>query len=635
MGKEQIFGLFLLPLFNLILWVFLKKRSTYLYLIPGLTFFAFFSFQLFDLQKPEIWQIKNWLNIGPLFSGDLALNLSSKTLTIACLNIFITIIIQVYSFAYLSKKDNFGLYNTLISMFSAAMAWLLLAGNLFTLFLGWEWLGLVSYLLVQFWYQTEKPIQSGLRVLLINKLGDIALLSGLGLLVSYGLGSSVFQQTGFPTGAEVFFHSTTGNILCLFLVLGAMVKSAQFPFNLWLKEAMQGPTSVSALLHSATMVVAGVWLLLQISPVFGPEIQWFLILTGGCTLLISNAMAILSQHLKNTLAFSTMAQLGIMVLGIGLGKNDEATFHLVSHAFFKSSLFLICGILIQQTSKLGFAGLEAQFLPNMKGLLKNQLVLKIPLLCCLVALAGWPLTSGFISKESIMPHVFGGENSANYWFGFVFLQLGILGTAFYTTRFAIQICFGNSPQQKGNEKTSFFFLIPVWILSLGSGFWLFGFNPLSAQGWLSSLLELNGHFVFPDVVALSLGTFLGWYFWEKKVLSFIQRPNQLITNIVEMRQQVFVFQLSWKFLTKAGLWANSIDKKAIDFALDSSSKIFVIGGHFTNFADRKIVDGLVSGLVGVTRFIGFQFWNQTRKSPQSVGFIAILTFFLIILFSNH
>jgi len=632
--KEQIFTVFLLPFLNLFLWVFLKKRPSFLYLFPTFLLLVFWAFLLIRIESPEIWCLNSWLKIGNLFSVDLVLNLNSRVLFLAILNGSIAFFIQIYSFAYLAKNENFGFYNTLISMFSAAMAWLFLAGNFFTLLLGWEIVGLISYLLVQFWYVKERAIQAGLRVLLINKLGDIALIAGLGLLVSFGFGPVLFEHTIFPTGSEVFFQSKTGNIVCLFLIIAALVKSAQFPFNVWLKEAMQGPTAVSALLHSATMVVAGIWLLIQLSPILSDEMQWFLVVVGGFTLLISNGIAIFSSHLKSTLAFSTMAQLGLMTLAIGLGKSDSALLHLVSHAFFKSSLFLVCGILMLQLSQLGFGSLESQYLANLRGILKNKPIVKIPFLFCLAALAGWPLTSGFISKESIMPQIFFGNDSPKDIFGFVFLQVGIFGTAFYSTRIAIITCFKSTETSFGISKISKLLSIPVILLSLGGGFWLFGFNPFSSNGWLSFILNVDGHFVIPDFFALAFGTFLGYRFSKHENWHEIPVSSKILSFILDIKNQLILFQFGWKYLLQLSRYSNNLDQKVINRTLDTGSKVVVIGGHFTNFVDRKLIDGLINGLVLVIKFIGENLWEQSRKAPQSVAFVIVFVLFLIIYFSN-
>jgi len=630
---ELIFVAFFLPFFNLFLWILLRKKSAFLYLLPSILFLTIWLFLLISHQNSETWLIRNWLKIGNYFSADIVLELTSRTLVLVSLNAFVTLLIQIYSFAYLSRKDNFGLYNTLISMFSASMAWFFLAGNLFTMLLAWEWLGLVSYLLVQFWYENQKPIQAGLKVFLINKLGDFGLVVGLGLLLSFGFGSTLFQETAFPEGAEVFFRSKAGNLLSIFLVLGALIKSAQFPFNIWLKEAMQGPTAVSALLHSATMVVGGVWLLFQLSPVFSPEMHWFLLLVGGFTLLISNAMAIFSMHLKNSLAFSTMAQLGLMTLAIGLGKNEESLLHLVSHAFFKSSLFLICGVLMNQLKNAGFQGSESDYLPNLKGILKSNSILKFSFLACLAALAGWPLTSGFISKESIMPAVLSGHVQVIDWVAFAIIQLGIFSTAFYATRIAIQVCYKSEPDGITLEKTSLLLTIPVLILSFGAGFWLFGVNPFSTGGWLSDVLLVKGSFVFPDVLFLLIGTILAWHFSKANVWKSLPFPEKIKLSLLEMKFQNSAITLGWKCLLRSTYIAGYIDTRLIDRSLNAGSKIFVIGGHFTNFADRKIIDGLISGIVALVKFLGFNLWTQTNKAPQSVVFIVVLVFIFILYFS--
>ena len=633
MEKDFVFSIFLLPFFSLFLWVLLKKRNSILYVLPSILFLFFWIVQLVTIQKTEVWQLASWMYAGNSFSINLAFNLSSRVLFLVCLSALIALIIQIYSFAYLSEKENFGLYNTLISMFSAAMAWLFLAGNLFTLLVGWELVGVFSYLLIQFWYVDGKIIHAGLRVLLINKLGDIALIAGLGLLVSYGFGPVLFRESSFPEGSSVFFQSQAGSVVCLFLVVSAFVKSAQFPFNIWLKDAMSGPTSVSALLHSATMVVAGIWLLIQLSPIFNNHIQWFLIVIGATTLLVSNLLAIFSNHLKNTLAFSTMAQLGLMTVAVGLGNSEGALLHIVSHAFFKSGLFLICGVLMHQLNHSGFFEPDNQHFENFTGILKNNFLFKLPFLLCLAALAGVPFTSGFISKESIMPHIFSQACSLKEYVGFFVVQLGISGTAFYTTRIAIITCFKSGDENLIVSKNSLLFTVPVCLLSVGAGFWLFGFNPFSSQGWLVKILNVEGQYIMPDIIGLLVGCYLGFRFSKSDHWVELKFGTNLQQRFLNMYDQISAINFGWKGLLGTSRFVNNMDVKLIDKTLDNGSKVFVIGGHFANFVDRKLVDGLILGLVSVVKFIGEILLEQTRKAPQSAAFFILIVIFLILYFS--
>ncbi len=614
------------------MWIFLKKKKNFLYLLSSVFYVLFFALTFFSLTKTEVWEVPGWINLGERFIISIALSFNQKAVFLALLNALITLLIQIYSFSYFSQKENFGFYNFLISSFSAAMSWLLLAANLFTMLLAWEMVGLVSYLLVQFWYREKDPLRAGLRVFFINKIGDLALISGLGFLISFGLGQVVFDQTIFPEGSDLFFKSINGNLIIMFLVVATFVKSAQFPFSIWLKEAMNGPTSVSALLHSATMVISGIWMLSQLEVVLSDEVKMCIVLVGGLTLLISNFAAIFSSHFKNILAFSTMAQLGLMTMGIGLSKTDGVIFHLISHAFFKSSLFLICGILMHQLEHSGFQKEESHYLPNLSGLLKKKSVLKVSLIACLAALAGWPLTSGFISKESIVPHIFGGNASVSEIIGFVFFELGALTTAFYATRLGIFLTLKDPAILPEAEKVNWKLRVPVFILSLGSGFWLFGYNPFSSFGWISQGLELEAGFVFPDIIALAIGSMGAWFFSKGNTWREIQIPFMSISIFNDFKPQIFLLKSAWKglvFTSKKGL---QVENVLLNQSLDFGSKSMVVFGHFSSFFDKRFLDGFIDFLVFIVKTLGQIFYNFTYKSPQNAALVAVALILFFVYF---
>jgi NADH:ubiquinone oxidoreductase subunit 5 (subunit L)/multisubunit Na+/H+ antiporter MnhA subunit len=252
----------------------------------------------------------------------------------------------------------------------------------------------------------------------------------------------------------------------------------------------------------------------------------------------------------------------------------------------------------------------------------------------LAALAGWPLTAGFISKESIMPHVFSGVATFKDVFGFVILQMGIVGTAFYVTRIAYITCFKSDDKNVVSHKISNLLSLPVLVLSFGAGFWLFGYNPFSSAGWLSNILETQGHFLMPDFFALALGTFLGHRFSKSVDWTEIPVSKAFKGPFSELSLQISIIQSGWKYLLQFGQFMNKVDRKIIDRTLDGGSKVVVIGGHFTNFADRKLVDGIISGFILLIKFIGENLWEQSRKTPQSVAFFIIFVLFLIVFFFN-
>ena len=620
---------FLAPIFSLVCWPVVRSKRTFISLIPTAVLLGYFLWQAFNLPALEPVKAINFMHQNQQFEWTLQLVLSTLPLFLAALSCFISLLIQLFSFRYLDKDQPFGYYFFLINLFTAAMSWLFLAGNLFTLMMGWELVGICSYLLVQFWYQSERPVQAGFRVVMINKLGDISLLCGLGLLFSFGLGGMIFNRLQVPEGADVFFQSTTGTILCLFLVTAALVKSAQFPFNLWLKEAMEGPTSVSALLHSATMVVAGLWLLVQLSPMFGENVRHFLLIFGCISLIVSSIAAAFSSHFKFILAFSTLSQLALLTLAIGLGKTDEASVHIITHAFFKSSLFLTCGLVMHWAHHLGFHGVESQYLPTLKGYLRHKAWIRFPFILSAAALAGVPLSSGYISKEALVPDVFHAGTDFWLWMAYVSMQIGILATAFYSFRLVWWLCLVDEDQPVVKEKIGLIFGIPIVLLSLGAGFWLVGPNPFSSDGWLLPWLEMVGHTVHFDIGFMVLGGLAGWFSIRKGKWELASKPSWLSFTFIQLKPQVLAFSALWKLLLRFSTMATTAEQRLIERPIDLVSKGTVVGGHFFAFADRKVVDGAVMMLASLARWIGAGLWHNSRNHPQYVVYFVVVVLGLI------
>lgn len=627
----SVFWLFLLPVFNIGLWMLFPQKRQVWGVLPAVFLFGFWLYLLLFSQEPGFSFQEKWI-----FSDDFRLGLSflpdSRRIFLAWLSSFLTLLIQVYSLAWLPKSSRWGLYQLLLTTFCLAMNGLFMAGNLFTLLIFWELVGLTSYLLVQFWFEKNNPARAGLRVFLVNKLGDLALISGIGLLVSFGMGGMVSDNLGIPGGAVRFFQSPAGSVLTGFLVLAALIKSAQFPFSIWLKEAMQGPAPVSALLHSATMVVAGVWLLVQLSPAFGPELHWILVITGGFTFLFFNGLAIFSGHLKNILAFSTMAQLGMMVMAVGSGRAEQSLLHLVGHAFFKSGLFLICGWLMLSAAAGGKENDEQQFIPNLKGYLSRQPLLKWAFLFFLFGLAGWPLSAGFISKELLLPQVSQGADSLQ-WLAYVIFQAGIGMSAFYAFRLALFLGFSDSDSPHFQSISSPLFSVPVLILAILSGFWIFGPHPFSASGWLPGILMVPAETVFPDVIMLLAGSALAWFCSERQQWRAFVLPGWWSRHWAAMQIFSLAVARSGQFLMRASGAVRQSEEKLLDKPLQWGSAVFLVGGYFTAFLDKYVVDGLINGLATLCRQAGSMLWSQARRSPQYVGFFVFVLICLCLYFS--
>lgn len=628
--SSWIFYLFLAPLLHLPVWFGAPRQKNLLHILPGFLLFGSLLTYLIMGEIPVKVHVPFWL--GTLLAPvSVSFLLDEHHLSMACLSAGMAWLIQWYSFGYLAEKQRFGLYQFLLSAFSAAMAWLFLAGNLFTLLLGWEWVGLVSYLLVQFWLEKKRPLQAGLRVLLINKIGDVFLLTATGLLVAYGFQSTVFDRWVFPAGAEVFFQSRTGIVLGLYLAFSAFIKSAQFPFNIWLNEAMEGPTAVSALLHSATMVTAGVWLLISCFPMLAPEVKLVLLVFGAITLIVSNLGAIFSLQLKSVLAFSTMAQLGLMIMAISLGNLDGVKLHLFSHAFFKSALFLMAGIIMHHLEEKGLHGEAAQHLQQARGLFATTPKLRLAWIFCLLGLMGFPLTAGFISKESMLPHVFHGESLPLVWMAYFIMQLGILLTATYATRLLFWVGFGNGPCEP-LQAPSPTMGIPVYILSLLVGFWIFGPHPFAANGWLSDFWQLkNVGTVFPDVLMSGLGMMAGYLTLRGKNAYIKNEQSVWVRWFSRLPLQYQLVSLSGQGLLRFSQLTVKAEEKLLERPIIFFSKAGVVFGHLVAFFDRRVVDGVVMLLAGIARGFGAYFWRQAEGRPQQTVFLVFI-FLIFILF---
>lgn len=600
-----------------------------LYLFPGLL--AFVGLLALAVQPDVTLKASqiNWLNNSDNGPWRIVLLLHGERTLFACLAAGFSMLIQWYSIDYLKKSDPHAYFHFLLRIFQTAMVWLFLSNNFFSLFLSWEWVGLSSYLLVQFWYGSKEPVQSGLRVLLINKVGDVFLLAGLGALVSFGLHHSVFFDAGFPPGAEVFFQSNTGGILLLFLLVAALVKSAQFPFSVWLKEAMQGPTSVSALLHSATMVLAGIWLIAQLEPVLSPILHGFLLIVGFLTFFLSAIGALFARKSKELLAFSTVSQLALMLVAIGSGKPQLALFHGFTHAFFKAGLFLLVGWLNHEMEHLK-PGQHPQELQFWKGMLAKSFW-KWPFLFCLMALAGFPLTSGFISKESFLPDVWSGNASLTEALIYGALQLGLFLTALYSFRLYFWLIHPEGEQAKVIQP-SISMRLPILLLTMGSGFWLVSWNPFSSSGWVQSILGFEGHFLHPDVWPAMLGLLVAWKWMYRSNPAHWPGKESAIQN--GLRWEFFpdlanrlglgTLRLSRVFL--------KVEEKSMDQPPRRMADGFLVAGYFSGFLDRWVLDPLLHFGVSIVFSLGEIVKESTRKYPQYVVWFAMTFLFVLIYF---
>jgi NADH-quinone oxidoreductase subunit L len=347
----------------------------------------------------------------------------------------VSTLIHLYSFGYMQSDQGYHRFFSYLNFFVFSMLLLVLAGNFVLLIVGWAFVGFASYALISFWYRRTTATRAGMKAFVINVVGDI------GLVLAAFL---IFQQLGTFEYTEVFakaphvFHTNewTVTAICLLLLVGAFAKSAQLPFHTWLPDAMEGPTPVSSLIHAATMVTAGVYLIARTHVLFvlAPTAADIAAFVGLATLLVAATIALVMTDLKRAIAYSTMSQIGYMIVGVSIGAYSAGMFHLMTHAFFKALLFMAAGSIIAAMA-------NEQNIDKMSGFGKAMKFTSVTMLCGALALAAFPFTSGFFSKDEILAYA-----SARGGMYLIFTVLGYFGallTAIYTFRLIFRVLRGD------------------------------------------------------------------------------------------------------------------------------------------------------------------------------------------------
>jgi len=346
----------------------------------------------------------------------------------------VSALIHLYSFGYMQSDEGYHRFFSYLNFFVFSMLLLVLAGNFVLLTVGWAFVGFASYALISFWYRRTTATKAGMKAFVINVIGDIGLVLAA-FLIFRELGSFDYG-TVFETAPKVFsVNEWTVTAICLLLLVGAFAKSAQLPLHTWLPDAMEGPTPVSSLIHAATMVTAGVYLIARTHTLFvlAPTAADIAAFTGLATLLVAGTIALVMTDLKRAIAYSTMSQIGYMVVGVSIGAYSAGMFHLMTHAFFKALLFMAAGSIIAAMA-------NEQNIDKMSGFGRAMRFTSIAMLCGGLALAAFPFTSGFFSKDEILAYA-----TARGGMYLIFTVLGYVGallTAIYTFRLIFRVLPG-------------------------------------------------------------------------------------------------------------------------------------------------------------------------------------------------
>src|SRR5450631_1359616 len=367
---------------------------------------------------------------------------------------FVSLMVHVYTIGYMHDDDGYQRFFSYISLFTFSMLMLVMSNNFLQLFFGWEAVGLVSYLLIGFWFTRPTAIFANLKAFIVNRVGDFGFILGIGLIVAYA--GTLSYSDAFAQGgslAKLVFPGTQWlliTVTCICLFIGAMGKSAQFPLHVWLPDSMEGPTPISALIHAATMVTAGIFMVARMSPLFemSEAALSFVLVIGAITALFMGFLGIVQNDIKRVVAYSTLSQLGYMTVALGCSAYPIAIFHLMTHAFFKALLFLAAGSVI-----IGMH--HEQDIRRMGGLWRHMPVTWITSLLGSLALIGTPLFAGFYSKDSIIEAV-GYSHLAGSGFAHFAVTLGVFVTALYTFRMFFLVFhgkerFGNAGAHGGHS----------------------------------------------------------------------------------------------------------------------------------------------------------------------------------------
>jgi NADH-quinone oxidoreductase subunit L len=387
--------------------------------------------------------VYEWMNLGGL-KMEVGFLVDGLTAMMMCVVTFVSLMVHIYTIGYMEEDPGYQRFFSYISLFTFSMLMLVMSNNFLQLFFGWEAVGLVSYLLIGFWFKKPTAIFANMKAFLVNRVGDFGFILGIGLVLAYTGSlnySEVFAKAGdlattkFPLplfGGEWMLLT----VACICLFIGAMGKSAQFPLHVWLPDSMEGPTPISALIHAATMVTAGIFMVTRMSPLFelSDTALSFVLVIGAITALFMGFLGIIQNDIKRVVAYSTLSQLGYMTVALGASAYSVAVFHLMTHAFFKALLFLAAGSVI-----IGMH--HDQDIRNMGGLRKYMPLTWITSLLGSLALIGTPFFSGFYSKDSIIEAVHA-SHLPGAGFAYFAVVAGVFVTAFYSFRMYFLVFHG-------------------------------------------------------------------------------------------------------------------------------------------------------------------------------------------------
>jgi NADH-quinone oxidoreductase subunit L len=667
-----------LPLLGFTITIFFGKKIKYTYILEiitvGIAFFlsAFIMYtKLSAYADTEIVSEFTWITLDST-SIKLGMLLDNLSVIMIFTVTLISLLVHIYSVAYMKGDIRYSRYFAYLGLFTFSMTGIVFTHNFLMMYIFWELVGVSSYLLIGFWYEKKSASDAGKKAFLVNRIGDLGMFVGI-LILFFTYDSFSFDTIFSQLSAGVLpFGTETGlTIAGLLIFCGAVGKSAQFPLHVWLPDAMEGPTPVSALIHAATMVAAGVYLVVRVFGMLTGDALFIIALIGALSAFIPATIALTQKDIKRVLAYSTVSQLGYMIMALGVGAFTFAFMHLITHAFFKACLFLGSGSVIQAMH-------HEQDITKMGGLRKKLPYTYYTFLIATLALSGIPLTSGFLSKDGILAGATAYASLTGHWLFPVVGFLVAMLTAFYMFRLII-LTFHLKPvdQHKFDHahESPKLMVIPLVVLAALSFFIWFTPNPINpdAGAFLSDWIKapeisvpenarydfmnemnagenINHEIIYSEqyteamhdahypamiislIVALS-GIGLAFLFYQYKKVN-VDKLAKTFKPLYDLSYNKWYFDEIYNASIVGGTLVLSrmlawFDNKVIDGIVNGSASVTKAFSRFSGKFDNVVVDGLVNFMAYLSAFVGLIFRKFQTGKVQT--YIVLVIFSLVIL----
>lgn len=593
-----------------------------------------------------------WLSIGNI---DLNISIKIDKITSAMLSMvsFIALLVSVYSVEYMHNEKRYNYFFAYISLFAFSMFGLILSNNLLITYIFWELVGFCSYLLIGFYTQKNVAILANKKAFIINRIGDIGFLAGIMMLLSVFRTLDLTQIFTLIQERSTYVSPSDTTLLHYAgyaFFIAVIAKSAQFPLHVWLPDAMEGPTPVSALIHAATMVVSGIYLLVRIFFLLNVDVLNLIALIGAFTAFMAAFIAGRQFDIKKILAYSTISQLGYMVMAVGVSAPMAAFYHLITHAFFKAALFLAAGSIIhylQHQYEKNKLTLDPQDIRNMSGLRKVLPFTFVVYTLASAALIGIPFLSGFFSKEAILAETWNWAQQQNGILVLVpvFAFVSVLMTAFYVFRHYSMVFLGKPKSEFTKEKESNWFVIPFVLLSIACIYMYPLYTPKHAHASLpyitlalittgigAAYLICYRHIIKPFseqnlIYKLSSNAFyldtVYEYLFTKPIHFFLHKLQP-----IDMKFDKDIIHGLGNTIIHLAIFMQWVDKNIVDAIVNFFAFLIKQIAYFSAWFDKYIVDGIVHGVVKITKLTGD--FIKAFQTGKVQSYFALSTVLLIV-----